>query len=375
MRVALAAVWAVIIAAGIIQTANALQTDLLSLRGGLESFPAASIGVIMAGYYVGYTLGPIVSPRVIRALGHVTTVGLALGAAALIIILHGLIVTPIIWTLLRALDGIALSSTYVALESWINERAENRVRGRVFSLYMVMQMTGMTAAQALLTLGNPKTMALFVLSAAIFVAGAIPVLAARSSAPHHAPPQPFGLPGLFRASPLGAITTVLAGVSWSVFFTFGPLYAQREGFDVSGVALFMGAAMATGAVLQFPLGWLSDHVGRRSTIGLLCVAATLAALFAIGVESASATLKIVASALAGGLIFPLYSLSVAQTNDAIQPQLRVAAAAGLVLLFGLGSIAGPLITGWAVTLFGSLGFYTTLAAVTAASVAATVVTR
>ncbi|HUJ02830.1 MAG TPA: hypothetical protein VLW75_04265, partial [Rhizomicrobium sp.] len=60
MRVALLAVWAVIVTGGVMQTANALQTDLLGVRAGLELFPSWSIGVLMAGYYVGYSAGPLV---------------------------------------------------------------------------------------------------------------------------------------------------------------------------------------------------------------------------------------------------------------------------------------------------------------------------
>ena len=61
MRTALKSVWLVIAAAGVVQTANGLQTDLLSVRAGLEAFPAWSLGVIMACYYVGYSAAPLAS--------------------------------------------------------------------------------------------------------------------------------------------------------------------------------------------------------------------------------------------------------------------------------------------------------------------------
>jgi MFS family permease len=375
MRLALAAVWAVILAGGITQTANGLQTDVLGVRASIEAFPAWMLGIIMASYYVGYSAGPLASRGVIARFGHVSSIIVALLLAAIVIVLHGLLVAPVPWALLRVIDGLALSIAYVALESWINDRVENRVRGRIFSLYMVAQMAGMTVAQILFSMGNPKTLSLFALSAAIFAAGAIPVFAVRGKAPAMAPPVPFRLPQLFRVSPLGALTTILAGVSWSIVFTFGPVYAQKSGFSLSGVSLFMGLAMVGGAVMQFPLGWISDLIGRRATIGWMSGCGIAASLFGLWTDGWPAIYPFTAALLTGGFIFPLYGLAVAYTNDRVAPGARVAAAAGLVLLFGLGSIFGPLLTGWAISAMGAGGYFAVLAAVMGLSVTATAFRR
>jgi MFS family permease len=375
MRVALAAVWAVLLAAGIVQTANGLQTDLLSLRAGLEAFPAWSIGVVMAGYYVGYSCGPLFSPAIIRKLGQVNTIALGGVTAGVVIAIHGLFVTPVAWTLLRAISGFALASVYVGYESWINDKVVNRYRGRVFSLYMVLQMIGMTLSQVLITVASPRLLTLFLLAAILFFIGTLPVFAARHHAPAHAPPEPFGLIHLYRISPLGVIVTMLSGVSWSVVFTFGPIYAQREGFDLAGIGFYMGLAMATGAIVQFPLGWLSDAIGRRLSIGIVTGVAACAALFGLWAARHGTLAQDVASALIGGFAFPIYSLTAAHTNDSIASQSRVPAAAGLVLLFGLGSIVGPLATGWAITAMGLPGYFVVLAASMIAAVAVAAATR
>ncbi|MBS0278374.1 MAG: MFS transporter, partial [Proteobacteria bacterium] len=295
MRVALRSLWAVILTGGLVQLANGLQTDLLGVRAGIETFTPAAIGLIMAGYYVGYSAGPLVSPFVIRALGHVRTIWFAVIVAAISIALNGLLVSPPAWTLLRALSGLAISVNFVAVESWINDRSENRVRGRVFALYMVWQMTAMTIAQFLLTLGDPSTMSLFLLSAGLFVVSAVPVLVLHRGGAIHAPPEPFGLMALFRIAPLGVLATVFAGVSWAIVFTFGPVYAQRQGFTLAQIGFFMGVAMVTGALVQFPLGWISDHIGRRLTIGLMCAAGALASLFGIWAQTEGLVMLNIAS--------------------------------------------------------------------------------
>jgi len=240
---------------------------------------------------------------------------------------------------------------------------------------MVVQMIAMTVAQVLLGIGDPRTMTPFLMAAGIFTLGALPELFARHTAPHRAPPEPFHVGQLFLLSPLGAIATVLSGVTWAVVFTFGPVYAQHSGFNLQQVSLFMALAMLGGAIVQFPMGWLSDAIGRRRTITLMSAGGVAVALLGLWANGQGDIAKYAAVLLTGGLTFPMYAISAAHTNDAVAPQNRVAAAAGLVLLFGLGSIFGPLLSGGAVTALGPGGFYVVLAAGSALSLAAAAATR
>lgn len=375
MRKSVVSVWSLILMGGIVQIAGALQADLLAVRAVQDAFSSWTIGIITAGFYVGYSCGPVAAPALIRRFGPVRTIVVGLSVAALTILLCGIFVAPLPWMGLRLASGFAISAAFVACESWINFRVDNRVRGRVFSLYLVMQMTGMTAAQLLFQAGGAKSLALFAIAGAIFLVGAAPVIAAAKSAPNAAPPEPFDLIGLFAVSPLGALVTIYAGVTWSILFAFGPVYAQREGFGTDGVSLMMALALAAGAFFQFPLGWLSDHAGRERTIGLMSVCAIAVALFGVWAEGHGTPFKFAAAALAGGFIFPLYGIAVAQTNDHVSASQRVAVAAGLLLLFGLGSIMGPLIAGGVFSLLGPAGFFEILAGVMTLCLATTAIRR
>ena len=375
MRAAVASVWAVIVTIAFVQLANGLQTSLLGVRAGIEAFPAWAIGLIMACYYLGYSVAPLTSRPIIGRIGHVLTMTVGAALAALVIVMHAYLVTPVGWAILRAISGFSLSSLYVGAESWIHDRVENANRGRVFSIYIIAQMIGMTGSQLLLSAGNPASVFPFVLAGSLFAISCFPVLYARSSAPDHAPPEPFGLGKLFSVAPLGVLATVLAGVSWSIVFTFGPVYAQRHGFSLYQVSLFMAVAMIGGGITQFPMGWLSDAMGRRRTIALMSVGGLAVSLFGLKASGDGFVAQCVASFLVGALIFPVYAISAAHTNDAITPQNRVSAAAGLVLLFGVGSIFGPLLSGTLMSVIGTEGYYAVLAATLAASLAAAAVTR
>jgi len=361
LRAAIAAVWAAILCIVFLQAGNGLQTNLLSL-GADKAFHAGLTGVMMAAYYVGYCLGPFAGRAAIARLGHVGCFALCMAAAAAIIAVQPFWLTAPAWIVLRFASGFALSLSYVSVESWINASVGNAQRGRIFSLYTFAQMVGLTAAQGLLGLGGGS--GLFFLAAALFLVSALPPLAAYRTAPSGTPPEPLGVLTLFRLAPLGAGATAMAGLAWALLFTFGPIYAQRRGFDLDGIGLFMGLSMAAGAVLQIPFGWLSDLAGRRTVIGMLFAGGLLAGLFGSIAHSPAAALA--AMTLAGGFSFPIYAVAVSHANDGIAPGTRVAAAAGLVLLFGLGSVFGPLFAGWSFAAAGASSFFALFAAMMAA---------
>jgi MFS family permease len=374
MRTALAKVWTVFVAIAFVQLANALQTDLLSLRADIEGFGPAVIGYVMSSYYVGYSLAPLTARRIVAAFGHVPVIVTMSIAAAVVIVAPAYVVSPIAWAAFRLISGFVLSSLYIAIESWIHDSVDNDARGRVFSAYMVVQMTAMTAAQFVFGSADPRAAFPFLLSGALFAVSGIPVIRSQPTR-HDAPPEPFGILRLLRISPLGAVVTILAGVSWAIVFTFGPVYARHAGFDVHASSIFIAAAMIGGALMQFPFGWLSDHFGRRGTLAIMSAGAVIASLFGLWANGEGAAAKDAASFLAGGFIFTLYAIAAAQLNDHVAPGNRVSAAAGLVLLFGLGSIVGPILCGQVVAQFGAAGYFLALTAITLASLAATLLRR
>jgi MFS family permease len=118
--------------------------------------------------------------------------------------------------------------------------------------------------------------------------------------------------------------------------------------------LFAGALL-----LQYPIGWLSDHIDRRKLI--LGSALLGAAASALGWLSGGSLWPLMISAfLAGGVTTPLYALFLAYTNDYLTAEDMPAASGGLVFTFGLGAITGPLVSGWAMQRLGPFAFWPVL---------------
>src|SRR6202051_2098501 len=75
--------WPLLLGMGVLMLGAGLQSTLLGLRATLEGFPTPVTGAIMSCYYLGYLLGTIAAPRLVRRAGHTRGVrALAAGARA-----------------------------------------------------------------------------------------------------------------------------------------------------------------------------------------------------------------------------------------------------------------------------------------------------
>src|ERR1700745_2245584 len=63
--------WPLLLGMGILMLGAGLQSTLLGLRATLEEFPTPVTGLVMSCYYVGYLLGTLIAPRLLRRIGHV----------------------------------------------------------------------------------------------------------------------------------------------------------------------------------------------------------------------------------------------------------------------------------------------------------------
>ena len=51
--------------------------------------------------------------------------------ASLSILIHAVFVTPIVWTFGRFITGFSIVGIFIVMESWLNDRANNRTRGQI----------------------------------------------------------------------------------------------------------------------------------------------------------------------------------------------------------------------------------------------------
>ena len=352
----LAPVWALLLGMMLIMIGNGMQATLMGVRGGIEGFGTLQLSVITSGYFLGFLIGSRLAPEMIRRVGHVRVFA-ALGS----FISAGLIAFPVLtdpvsWTVIRVLLGFCLSGVYVTAESWLNNAATNTTRGKVLSVYMVVQMAGMIAAQGLMNLGDASGFYLFVIPSILVSLAFAPILLSISPTPAFETAKPMSLPGLYRKSPLASVGTLLLGGAFSAQFGMASVYGSAVGLSVAQITGFVAAIFTGSMVWQFPVGWLSDRMDRRVLILILAAVGTIATAAGLVVGARFEALLVLAFVV-GGVANPLYALFIAYLNDYLEVEDMAAASGGLVFAYGVGAIIGPVFTGWLMAAAGPRGFW------------------
>ncbi|KGJ12181.1 MFS transporter [Paracoccus versutus] len=356
MLTVLRTTWPLLLGILLLMVGNGMQGTLLGIRGKIENISTTQMSVVMAAYFGGFLLGSRVVPELIRKVGHVRVFAALGSLISSVLILYAAAPHWIAWALMRLLIGFCFSGVYITAESWLNAGTTNENRGQAMSAYMIMQMLGIITAQFLMNTADPAGYLLFVIPSVLVSFSFLPILLSTQPAPQFSTLKRMSFGSLFRASPLGCIGIFLMGGVFSALFGMASVWGSTKGLSVREISAFVAAIYAGGLLLQYPIGWLSDHGDRRFIVLGLSVLGAVVSLATVTLQPGIWGL-LLGAALIGGVANPVYSLLLAYTNDFLDQSDMAAASAGLLFINGVGAMAGPLITGWLMSLLGPDGFW------------------
>ncbi|ATX64898.1 MFS transporter [Roseinatronobacter bogoriensis] len=348
--------WALLLGMMFLMVGNGVQGTLLGIRGAIEGFSTLQMSVVMSAYFAGFLFGSRMAPEMIRRVGHVRVFAALGSLISAVLILYAAIPDWIVWALLRVLIGFCFSGVYVTAESWLNNTASNENRGQALSLYMIVQMLGIIAAQALINFADPAGFLLFVIPSVLVSLAFAPILLSVSPAPTFGTTKSMSIRELYGVSPLGVVGTFLMGGVFAAMFGMTAVWGTEAGLSVLEISIFTGAIYFGGLIFQYPIGWLSDRMDRRRLLVIVSLIGVAGGAMAVLFDLSFIWLVGVALII-GGISNPLYSLLVAYTNDYLEADQMAAASGGLLFVNGVGAILGPLTIGWLMGVIGPSGFF------------------
>lgn len=322
--------------------ASGLHGLLLPLRGQEEGFSTAALGLLGTAWAGGFVAGCYFAPFLVRKVGHIRAFASLAASAAIIALTTGLWIDAGAWIGLRAATGFTMAGAFMVIESWLNERATNENRGTVFGLYMMVTYGAITAGQMLVAATGVSSAAPFMLAGILFCASLIPTAISSAATPQPLAGVRLDLAGLYANSPVAAVGCLLVGIANGAWGTLGAVYGARAGISSFEIASMMSIVVVAGALAQLPAGRISDRTDRRYVLSAAAFGAALfaLALFALAPRSAAVILALTAGY--GALAYTLYSIAVAHANDHAAPEDFVKVSGGLLLLYGFGTMIGPL---------------------------------
>jgi MFS family permease len=349
---AYAQVSALLAAVFILIAGNGLSNTLIPLGATAAHFPPLSIGFIGSAYFGGMLVGCLAAPRIIARAGHIRAFSAFVAVATVTTLLHPIFVDPAPWAGLRAVTGFCFAGLYATIESWMHDKAENVVRGRVLALYQIVHYAGSATGQQAIRFINPASYVPFSIVACALALSVLPLAFTRSDPPESPPVPRLRLGWLFRISPVGVVGALVSGIANGTVWSLAPVFAERSGLGAGGVASFMTAAIIGGALVQWPVGRLADRHDRRH-IMLAAIALAIAAQAAIvWYATSDALVLIVLAALVGGSALVLYPLSSSHAQDLGGRENAVEVSTGLLLAYTIWAIVGPTTAAWLMGWYG-----------------------
>ncbi len=341
MRAVLSSIGALLISAAILLAGGGLLSTLIAIRAEVEGFPLVAIGLLTSAYFVGFIGGCIGTPYLVKRVGHVRVFAALSALTAAATLTHVLVINVPTWLILRVITGFSFAGLYMLIESWINEQAPNEKRGQVLAIYRMVDLGAVTAGQFMLTLADPKDFILFSIVAICISMAIFPISVSTSKAPVAVSQTSLNLKKLIKTSPLAVAGCFAVGLSNGSFWGVAPVFVKQLGHPIIVVSTFMSLAIAAGAFLQWPVGALSDKLGRRIMIIIMSALSVGAGIFLWQYAPLSQTMLLFGGALYGAFAMQLFGLSAALANDYAEPHEFVAISGGLFLIYGIGSVIGP----------------------------------
>ncbi len=254
--------------------------------------------------------------------------------------------------ILRFIEGLGAAAISVATETMIGQLSQPHERARRMSYYALSVGLGWALgplAGALLfgiKHGLPfYACCLFSVFAAVAVTIFVPHTGKDG---HHAE---AGFAHLSSALVVPVSSGALYGYLMSSLVTLFPLYLKNLGIGETSMGSIITAVIIGTILSQVPIGHAADRFGKRRVL-FIC-ALIVAAVFAVMPTSANWQSFLITGALLGAAAGSFYPVALSLIGETMTPKKLGAANALFSLMFGIGSLMGPAVSGLAMNRFGN----------------------
>ncbi len=353
MFTAFRSIFALLASWGLLLVANSLLSTLLALRAEAELFSTTVVGLVTAGYFLGFFLGARYGDKLVITVGHIRAFAVYASFTSVAALLHAMVVDPTFWIIVRFAAGFCMAALVIITESWLNARATNKTRGQILSLYMAVNYLAASVGQLFIPLAIPESFLLFSVASIAYSVALVPVLLTRLIAPPVNARQHVEIIDVFKISPVGMLGAFAAGLAGSAIYGLGPIFTQTHLDSTTATAIFMSLVIFGGVLLQWPIGKLSDRMDRRKVLIVSSLISAMVSLAIVFTVELTLWLFLVTAVLFGAWSFLVYPIACAHMNDSVGPEDMIRAAAGLVIGYGAGAVIGPIIASMVMEYLGA----------------------
>ncbi|MDH3692521.1 MAG: MFS transporter [Gammaproteobacteria bacterium] len=337
-----------------------LTVPLLSLILERQGVDHTLIGLSTATQSLAvFGAAPLV-PRLMRFPGPAWLMLWSIIASIILLLLLPAFPNVYAWFPLRFMLGLAWSVVWIAGEAWINQAAQDHVRGRVLALFAMAVTGGFALGPLILIASGSDGWAPFIVAAAIMAVAAIPLFLILSQATLLEGQRSTSLHRYLLLAPVPMLLHACFASADGILLTFTPIYGLRLGLGEAYSLTLITLMGAGGIALQLPVGWLADHMNRMLLTAIMVVVITLGAI-SMPLVIAHSPWNWMFMFLFGGALGSLYTLGLVLMGQRFKGADLVAASSVFGIMWSTGAIVGPPIGGLGMEYIGTHGMPIALA--------------
>ena len=347
---------------GVFCLTTGLSYPLLALILENRGTSTGLIGLNAAMTPLGIIVSSPFIPMLTRRMGAWFMCVASLCLAAVLLVLLGVFRDVMIWFPLRFLLGVANTVIFITSEAWINQLAEPGIRGRTIGLYTTIAAAGFALGPlALALIGSQGWLPFLVGVAGILMA--LPfVVMAREHLPEFNGKEKASVFSFFSLAPLLLLAVAAAALFDQVVMSLLPIYGLRHGATEATGSLMLTVLIVGNVLLQIPIGWLADRFSRRYLLSWLAFATVAGCILLVWwIEGSTFIWPMLF--VWGAVAFGTYTIAMIDLGDRFSGALLLAGNSAFGVMWGLGGIIGPSVSGVAMDLVGPEGLPLTLGVV------------
>ena len=343
-----------IAAIGIFCLTLGLSYPLLALILDSMGISTSLIGLNAAMTPLGIIVSSPFMPSLARRFGAWRLCVYSLCMAAVILFLLAVFRDVTVWFPLRFLLGVVNTGIFITSETWINQLAPPRIRGRIIGLYTTVAAAGFALGPlAIAIIGSQGWLPFLVGVVGILLALPL-VTSARAHLPDFNGPEKASTFSFFLMAPLLLLAVAFAALFDQVMISLLPIYSLRHGLAESTASYLLMVLIVGNVLLQIPIGWLADRISRKNLLCYLAFGTVAGCIFLVWLIEGSILIWPMLFVW-GAVAFGTYTVAMVELGDRFSGTLLLAGNSAFGIMWGIGGIIGPSIAGTAMDLLGPEG--------------------
>ena len=336
---------------------------LLSLILESRGYSNTEIGFNVVAQPLAVILFVRVTPIIIHKIGLAKSIIIAQIFTIILYFTFPVFDTLTSWFVIRFIIGFAGALAWNAFDTWMLSMADDTNRGKIVTIYNTVFVTGFALGPMVLYItGIDGWLPFIVISALSFIA-IIPLVALEIDDPELPEKKTLPVLATIIAAPTIFGAAILCGLDDVMFVSFFPIFMIKNQFAQEIALQYVTITLVGGVMCQPLIGVMLDRFNKRILMNSAVIITFICPIiFSFYLDNFY--VMAVSCFIWGGAASGLFSISLTMLGERYSASQVAGATAILVMVFECGSLAGPVVGGRIMDMFGPMGFIYTITSFT-----------